>query len=388
MHPHSATTQLSIGFVTTGDARNPRTWSGTVFHMAEALAARGAELSHFGPMETGPLFRERVEAGIRRRLRLRRTTPTRSRAAARVFAGQIAARLREARPDILFSPAGSALLAELAPGVPAVYSSDATVALMRGYYPSFARLSRRALAEAEALERQAIARADLVVYPTEWAAASAVGDYRADPAKVHVVPYGANLAAPERAAALAARPEGPLRLVFIGVNWSRKGGDIAVEALDALLARGIDARLTVIGCTPPDAALGPALDVVPFLDKNRAEDRQALAELYLSADFLVLPTRQDCFGIVFCEAAAHGVPAVATATGGVPGVVADGVGRTLPPEARGEAYADAIEELLGTEGGMASLRRAARDAYEARLNWETWAERVERLMRGVLAAPG
>lgn len=386
MYPHSNSTSLSIGFVTTGDARNPRTWSGTVFHMAEALAARGAELSHIGPMETGPLLRERVEAGVRQRLRLRRTTPMRSRAAARVFARQIDAVLRETRPDILFSPAGSALLADLAPGVPAVYSSDATVDLMRDYYPSFARLSRRALAEAETLEWQAIARADFIVYPTEWAAASAVGHYGADPAKVHVVPYGANLAAPERTAALAERAGGPLRLVFIGVNWSRKGGDIAVEALDALNARGINARLTVIGCTPPEAALRPAIDVVPFLDKNNPEDRQKLTAQYLAADFLVLPTRQDCFGIVFCEAAAHGVPSIATATGGVPYVVRDGVGRTLPVEARGAAYADAIEGLLGAEGGMAALRRAARDAYEDRLNWETWSERVVELMRGALAA--
>ncbi len=379
-------TPLSIGFLSIRDASNPRIWSGTPFHMAESLKACGADVRPIGPMDAAPLRSDIFMSKLRNRIGVPATTPTRSLHAASAFGAQIRAALANAPPDILFSPAGSVLLAGLGPDVPVVYSSDATVDLMKDYYPKFAKLSRWALRQAEELERRAIERADLIVYPTAWAAASALSHYGAEPAKVHVVPYGANLEAPEREATLAERPDGPLKLLFIGVNWERKGGAIAIEALDALTARGVDAEMTVIGCIPPEETLRPNVTVIPFLDKNHPGQRQQISDQYLSADFLVLPTRQECFGIVFCEAAAHGVPSITTATGGVPDVVLAGVtGQTLPPEARGDAYADAIETILATKGGIASARVRARNDYEARLNWEVWAKTTCRLMQDVLA---
>ena len=376
---------LSIAIATIQDARNPRSWSGTVYHLAEALRAQGADLDYVGPMETGPLWAEKAVARLRRKLGLSKTVPVRTNHAARIFARQIERAVASRRPDIVFSPAGSVPIAGLEPGLPAVYSSDATAALMRGYYPSYSAQSRRALRRADQLEQRAIARADLLLYPTNWAAASAVSDYGADPCKISVVPYGANLAAPERAAALAERPPGPLKLVFVGVNWDRKGGDIAVAALDALLARGIEAQLTVIGCIPPDRFRRPQITVIPFLDKNDPEQGKTLAAQYLGADLLLLPTRQECYGIVFCEAAAHGVPSITTATGGVTDVVREGVtGYTLPPEAGGSDFADVIENALASPGGLGGLRRTARDDYETRLNWTTWAEKSCSLMRDML----
>ena len=161
----------------------------------------------------------------------------------------------------------------------------------------------------------------------------------------------------------------------------RKGGDLAVGALTELNARGIDAEMTVIGCIPLEQVPRDRLTVIPFLDKNDPDQRARLSAQYLASDLFVLPTRQECYGIVFCEAAAHGVPSVTTATGGVPGVVTAGVtGQLLPPEADGAAYADTIEAMLAAPGGLAAARLRARDDYEARLNWGTWAERTTRLL--------
>ena len=378
---------LSIGFLTMGSADNPRVWSGTVFHMARSLEATGAELRYIGPMDTGPLWFDERLSRWRAKLRLPRTSPRHTRKASDLFARQVHGALSgTAATDVLFSPAGSMLVSGLEPGLPVAYSSDATVALMRDYYPNFKAMSRGALREAEDLERKAITRADLIVYPTEWAARSAIDDYDADPSKVHVVPYGANLDAPPREAALTPRSSGALSLLFIGVNWQRKGGDIAIEAFDALRQRGIGVRMTVIGCTPPDRARRPEITVIPFLDKNDPAQRRVLSEHYLASDIFLLPTRQECYGIVFCEAAAHGVPVVTTATGGVPDVVQDGVtGRTLPEDADGTAYADAIESLLAADGGLEVVRLAARNDYEARLNWARWGTRTRSLLDGLVA---
>ena len=228
---------------------------------------------------------------------------------------------------MVFSPAGSMLVAHLATDIPVVYLSDATVRLMLDYYPEFTGLSKRAIRTADALEQAAIARAALLVYPTRWAADSAVNDYGADPGKILVAPLGANFLEDEidRGEIDRAGPppdDGVCRLLFVGADWQRKGGAIALDTVRHLQALGVPCRLTVVGTHPPGRVDLPGVEFVGYLDKSRPEDRARLNTLYREAHFFVLPTRNECYGIVFCEAAAYGLPVLATRTGGVPDVVA------------------------------------------------------------------
>ena len=78
-----------------------------------------------------------------------------------------------------FSAAAVSVAWSLPEGVPLVYASDATFRLIENYHPNYRSLSRNAREIAERLERDTIARADLVLYPSEWAAESAVRDYGA-----------------------------------------------------------------------------------------------------------------------------------------------------------------------------------------------------------------
>ncbi len=383
--PVTSPRPLTIGFATRQDARDARSWSGVPYQMAQALSQAGGEIHYIGPMSTEALSLRRHAQGIRRRLGAKTLLPVQSLAASRSFGKQISEAISKERPDLVFSPVGSAMLSSFHDDVPVVYSSDATYRLMRGYYPKYSVNTSRAARQADEIERRTIERADLIVYPTDWVAQSAIEHYGADPSKVHVVPYGANVEPPERESALAERPSGPIQLLFVGVDWARKGGNIAVAALDDLNARGRAAELTVIGCRPPDSSLRPEMTVVPFLDKNDPSDRRRMADFYLAADFFVLPTRQECYGIVFCEAAAYGLPSLATDTGGVSGAVREGVtGHLLPSAAGGPEYADVVERILAAPGGLEALRQTARDEYETRLNWGAWAESVYGLMRTVV----
>ncbi|MCA9447996.1 MAG: glycosyltransferase, partial [Candidatus Omnitrophica bacterium] len=93
------------------------------------------------------------------------------------------------------------------------------------------------------------------------------------------------------------------------------------------------------------------------------------------------------YGIVFCEASAYGLPSITTDTGGVSGVVTNGVnGYTLPPEDRGEAYGKLIYQLLENRENYLELRTKTRLEYDTRLNWRVWGEKVVDEMRTLLAA--
>ena len=69
-------------------------------------------------------------------------------------------------------------------------------------------------------------------------------------------------------------------------------------------------------------------------------------------------------------------PVVASATGGIPDVVTDGVNGLLVPPADAEALADALERVLTSRPLAASLTEGARQTAEGSLNWDHIAERL------------
>lgn len=375
--------------LTANDARTPASWSGIPYHMADALERHLGEIVCLGPLPRWP--GRLLTAGARARSYFddRRSLPKHSHHLSRFYARAARARLAalETKPDLVFSPIGSVLLANLETHLPVVYSSDATTRLMFDYYPSFTGLSERARRAADDLEQRTIARADLLLYPTHWAAESAVTHYGADPGRIRVLPYGANLSETPSPSPPGDHERDVCRLLMVGVDWTIKGGAIAVETLRALQARGIAAELTVVGRAPAEPVTAPGLTFAGFLDKNLPEHRARLDELYARANFFILPSRCECFGIVFCEAAAHGLPAIASRTGGIPEVVREGeTGYTLPLTAGGDAYAARIADIWADRPGYQALRRQSRLAFETRLNWDAWGRDAATAIREMLAA--
>jgi hypothetical protein len=138
------------------DARDPRSWSGTPFFITRALQDAGADIGYAGPLGAPILQFLRKLDSLRRKFGLSGTLPNQSHIAATVFARRIQEKLRQSQSDILFSPAGSALISRLETDLPVVYSSDATVRLVANYYLEYSGLSARSLRQADRLEHDAI----------------------------------------------------------------------------------------------------------------------------------------------------------------------------------------------------------------------------------------
>ncbi len=123
------------------------------------------------------------------------------------------------------------------------------------------------------------------------------------------------------------------------------------------------------------------MTVIPFIDKHDEKQRRRLGELYSLSDFLLLPTRAECFGIVFCEANAFGLPVITTDTGGVSGAVCNGEnGFMLPLSAGASEYARLISEVWRDRAAYSSLAHSSRAAFEQRLNWDAWGTQVSKLL--------
>ena len=222
------------------------------------------------------------------------------------------------------------------------------------------------------------------IFCSEWIKNKAVEVYGVDPNKIDVVELGANISAPTNYRIDIATEV--CRLVFIGRNWKKKGGDKVLQAYRILKAGSFPCSLTIIGSTPEEATdADEDLTVIPFLNKEKKEHLNRLCKILSEVHFLVLPTEFDAYGVVFCEASAYGVPSIASDVGGVSQPVREGKnGYLLPPDATAEDYAEKIKTVFNDREKYIQLRASSRSEFETRLNWDVWGERVNKILEDVV----
>lgn len=295
--------------------------------------------------------------------------------------GKIYSRLLRAKAyDLVFAVRATNQIAFLKTATPIVSDSDSTFARLLDYYPAYTRLYGLSRWEGNTVERRAIRNAALRMYNSKWAAESAIRDYDADPRYVTVDVIGPNIHENFLQATQFIQSKPPsetLRLLFVGADWSRKGGAIAYQTMVELNRSGCNTTITICGCdTPPDVLADARVKHVRHLDKGSPAQCSELVSLYKEADWFIVPTRAECMGEVFREACAFGLPSLAPDTGGVRDAVIDGVtGFLMRYDDTGAEYAARIRQCMVTHS-YEKLRLAARGFYEQHANWDAWALRL------------
>lgn len=368
---------MTAAFVYHLNAASPSVQSGRPHSILRNFQRLGVEVREHFPLEEVGVWQRKYQK-IRSLMLHQRYLLDREESLLRSFANQLHVSLKETPANFVFSPS-TLPLSYLETDLPVTFCADAPFCAMIDYYEAFTRLNPRQLALSEKLEARVIAQSALAVYPTQWAADQAIAHYGADPAKVAVIPFGANFGRDNRREDVwpwieerAARDS--VRLLFVGREWKRKGGNIVMATAEWLRARGLDVQVDVVGCVPP--ARYRHLDYLHthgLLSARNQEQAKALTQLYQQAHFLFVPSRAEAYGMVFCEANAFGLPAISTATGGIPGVIRDGVnGFALPLEAGAECYGDAILKTLEPRGRYVEMAQNSFQEFEQRLNWESF----------------
>jgi glycosyltransferase involved in cell wall biosynthesis len=361
-------------------------WSGTPWFARRALERQGIRFSVVHLDERPALLARWAKFLWYRLVKKRRYVRDRHPRLLRAYAQQIRARLRQLQPDLVFAM-GTALIADLQTHYPTAFWVDATFAGMKEFYGSFADLAEVSIRDCERSDGNAICRSQLAIYSSEWAAESARANYPVNARTVHFVNFGANLertpGTEEIAKVIRQRERKTCRLLFVGVDWHRKGADQAVAIATALKGEGIDVRLAIIGCQPPAGVVLPNfVELVGFLDKRTKEGTERIAQYFRNSHFFVLPTRAEAYGMVFCEASAFALPSIAPRVGGVPSIIEDGVnGWLLPPEALPADYARLLASQWKDRAGYEAIASACHRVYCDRLNWDAAASRAATLLR-------
>jgi N-acetyl-alpha-D-glucosaminyl L-malate synthase BshA len=240
------------------------------------------------------------------------------------------------------------------------------------------------------ITRFSIAKSDGITAVSDYLKQETVNHFQVPPDDIEVIPNFVDAELydrdryPCRKHALLATGE---KLVMHVSNFRKvkRVGDV-VRTFAGIQAE-VPSRLVLVGDGPerPDAQaeaerLGVA-DRVVFLGKQ-----DSVAELMACADLLLLPSQSESFGLVALEAMAAGVPVVASAVGGLPEVVEEGVNGFLRPVGDTEAMAEAAIGLLRDPHRWASFSRAAttlaRERFGADVIVPHYERYYERVLRG------
>ena len=202
-----------------------------------------------------------------------------------------------------------------------------------------------------------------------WMKDSLVSDYQVEPDRIEVIPPGIDLEQwqPEP------RPHsGPVRILFVGGDFYRKGGDTLLEAFRCLPSS--IAELTLV--TKSTIQTEPGVKILTHLQPNTPE----MISLFKASDIFVFPTRADSFGIAAVEASAAGLPVVATRVGAIPEIVLDGeTGLIIPPD-NPEIFGKALLRLIQDPGLRLRLGQAGRKHAETHFDGAKNAARIAQLL--------
>lgn len=368
--------RIKIAYITTTEATDRRTWSGTNYFLQLALQKQVGDVELIGPVHpTLVIFFFRAFNFLSLVLFRKRIDWSNSTILSKIYSKIIQKKISNQKYDLIVVPGSTALIAHLQTTIPIVYIGDRTTMGAYEYHEQLKHLWGFSFRQSITTDRLAFEKSLFVTFPSSWACDSVVQDYGIPREKVFTISFGANFDQfPDRNKINLNSINKTFTLLFVAVTWKQKGGNIAFDCLQHLRQKGVDARLVVCGCEPDQDKISPYLEVVPFLDKNNPTQFDQLKKLFLSSDIFILPTRVDAYGIAFCEASAYGLPSLGTDTGGVSGALHEGInGYRFSIEAGGKEYAEKILELLSDEKKYFSLKESSRKLFEDKLNWDAWA---------------
>jgi glycosyltransferase involved in cell wall biosynthesis len=192
----------------------------------------------------------------------------------------------------------------------------------------------------------------------------------------------------DRVALVQRKQTGAVALLAVGAVVPRKGYDVLIAALAALI--DLPWRLTIVGdCgrdLPTVARLKADIEhhrLGPRVAIEDAVSDERLASLYAASDLFALASHYEGFGMAYAEAIAHGLPVIGTTGGAIPDTVPASAGVLVPP-GDAPALAAALRHLIEDSVAREQLAAGARAAADRLPTWRGSAEKFSQAIERVI----
>lgn len=259
------------------------------------------------------------------------------------------------------------------PGIPHfVYTDHTHKENLR--YPSYDR--RLFLGEKWIrMEKEIYRNASRVFTMSSNISRSLIDDYSCDGEKVSCVYCGSNIGADRDFVIDESRFSGK-NILFVGIEWERKGGPVLIDAFRKVLKAHPDATLTVVGS-----------DISPEVPSCRVVGKVAIEEVkkyFSQAALFCMPTNIEPFGIVFIEAMSMKLPVIGTSIGAIPDFITNGVNGYMVEPGNSEKLADHLIELLGDPSKCKRFGEAGYRVFLEKYSWDKTGQRISDNIRQFL----
>jgi glycosyltransferase involved in cell wall biosynthesis len=274
--------------------------------------------------------------------------------------------LRHGRLDAVWTQEVRSLLPYLATRArwqhtPVVFTTDSTSLLEASFGAGhYAKASAGTLRARVRDGLDALLMRATVLNPwSEWCAKSLRDEYGILPERIHVIPPGIDLGrwkVPERTRS----GDGPVRVLFVGGDFHRKGGDLLLSAFRGALRGSCELHLVTRDDVPKEKGV--------FVYRDLTPNDSRLRDLYARADLFALPTVADCFSLASLEAMATGLPVVTTRVGGIPEIVDHGRSGFLVAPGDEHGLVRALRELVESAELRGRMGEEGRRIVETRFD--------------------
>ncbi len=184
-------------------------------------------------------------------------------------------------------------------------------------------------------------------------------------------------------------------VLYVGRFDPRKGIETLVRACTQLKENPADVRLVIVGGSDPTQADGDERNRIEGIVQELGLSKRTtfvgrvghdrLPLYYTAADVCVIPSHYEPFGLVAIESMACGTPVVASAVGGLKfSIVPEETGLLVPPQDT-DAFAEAIDRILGDDLWATKLRLRASERVQQNFSWSGVAAQLSDLYRRLLA---
>ena len=378
--------KIKIGYLSAFDVFNDRkAYSGSNYKLREAIEQAGCEVVwiKFKDVSVITQWLKKILFFITRRIQKKDLIISHTRIIGKIIAATVdKEQMRSC--DFIFASGGTPItvIAALKYSKPLIYCVDGTFHSMIDFY--FHNLASWNISSGNYLEKKVYQKASIILHSSRWASDDAINFYKADPKKCHVIEFGANLDEKDIVKTKTYSKDETLNIFFSGVEWERKGADIAIDTVRKINENGISAKLFLAGIDvetiPENYRNDKYVEYLGFLDKNVPAQYRQYIEAIKQSHIFLLPTKAECAGVVFGESSAYGLPIFTYDNGGIADYVIDGVnGYRLQITEGSDDFCKKIIDCINNDE-LQKLKEGGLKLYKERLNWDVWAEKFKAII--------
>lgn len=211
------------------------------------------------------------------------------------------------------------------------------------------------------------------IFPrSQYAANSVLNDYSISSEKVTVAGAGYN----HNEVPLPHESYDNKNILFIGVQFDRKGGPLILEAFRMVRNVFPDATLTIVGCNPDINE--PGVEVVGRIYKDSDGGTRKILEYYSKASIFCIMSSFEPFGIVVIEAQNSYVPCIVPNKFAFTEMVENGLTGVHLTEETPYALSEVMLDLLADPLRLKAMGEAANKFVQRKWTWDKVAERIEK----------